>query len=187
MTEKKVRNPRGKAGKELTFPCMHTRMVPVEKVIANDYNPNDVASEEMKLLALSMEEDGVTQPVVTFYDATIDTYIVVDGFHRYSLMKHYFQCDEIPVVVIDKSITDRMASTVRHNRARGKHKVDMMSVMVENLLKLGWNDIDIAKHLGMEAEEVLRLKQMTGLAGLFKDQPYSRSWIKADEQLAEAV
>lgn len=187
MSEKKVRIPRGKAQKALTFPCMQTRMVPVGKVISNSYNPNEVASEEMKLLAISMEEDGVTQPVVTFYDKAIDTYIVVDGFHRYSLMKYYFECKEIPVVVIDKSITERMASTIRHNRARGKHKVDLMSAMVENLLKLGWDDIDIAKHLGMEAEEVLRLKQQTGLAGLFKDQPYSRSWIKADEQLAEAV
>jgi len=187
MTERKPRIPRGKAQKPLTFPCMQVRTVPIEKVVSNNYNPNDVASEEMKLLALSMEEDGVTQPVVTFYDAAIDTYIVVDGFHRYSLMKHYFECDEIPVVVIDKGIQDRMASTIRHNRARGKHKVDMMSVMVENLLKLGWDDIDIAKHLGMEAEEVLRLKQMTGLAGLFKGQPYSRSWIKADEQPTTAV
>jgi ParB-like chromosome segregation protein Spo0J len=187
MSDKKVRIPRGKAEKPLTFPCLQTRMVPVSKVASNEYNPNEVASEEMKLLATSMEEDGVTQPVVAFYDATIDTYIVVDGFHRYSLMKDYFECEEIPVVVIDKSIQDRMASTIRHNRARGKHQVDLMSVMVERLLKLGWNDVQIAQHLGMEAEEVLRLKQMTGLAGLFKGQSYSRSWIKADEQLAEPV
>jgi ParB-like chromosome segregation protein Spo0J len=187
MNDKKVRIPKGKAKKALTFPCLQTRMVPADKVISNTYNPNEVASEEMKLLALSMEEDGVTQPVVVFYDATVDLYIVVDGFHRYSLMKHYFECDEIPVVVIDKSITERMASTIRHNRARGKHKVDMMSSMVEGLLKLGWDDNDIAKHLGMEAEEVIRLKQMTGLAGLFRGQPYSRSWIKADEPVAAGL
>ncbi len=159
-------------------------VVYLESPIVNSFYLLD--SEEMKLLAISMEEDGVTQPVVVFYDATIDTYIVVDGFHRYSLMKHYFGCEEIPVVVIDKSIQDRMASTIRHNRARGKHQVDLMSVMVERLLKLGWDDLDIAKHLGMEAEEVLRLKQMTGLAGLFKGQAYSRSWIKADDQPIEA-
>lgn len=153
-------------------------MVPVEKVIANEWNPNNVQSTEMDLLAISMEEDGVTQPVVVFYDVEVDLYILTDGFHRYSLMKDYFQCKEIPVVVVNKPIQDRMASTIRHNRARGKHKVDMMSVLVEKLLGLGWNDHEIAKHLGMEAEEVLRLKQMTGLAGLFRNQEYSRSWIR---------
>ena len=162
--------------KQITFPCLSARLVPAGKVQANDYNPNHVASPEMKLLAHSIEEDGVTQPVVTFYDADIDRYIVIDGYHRYTILTKWFKLPEIPVVVVDKPIQDRMASTIRHNRARGKHQVDMMSVMVEKLLKLGWADIDIARHLGMEAEEVLRLKQMTGLAGLFANQPYSRSW-----------
>lgn len=162
--------------KKITFPCLSARLVPSNKVQANDYNPNHVASPEMKLLAHSIEEDGVTQPVVTFYDADIDRYIVIDGYHRYTILTKWFKLPEIPVVVVDKPIQDRMASTIRHNRARGKHQVDMMSVMVEKLLKLGWADIDIARHLGMEAEEVLRLKQMTGLAGLFANQPYSRSW-----------
>lgn len=162
--------------KQITFPCLSARLVPAGKVQANDYNPNHVASPEMKLLAHSIEEDGVTQPVVTFYDADIDRYIVIDGYHRYTILTKWFELPEIPVVVVDKPIQDRMASTIRHNRARGKHQVDMMSVMVEKLLKLGWADIDIARHLGMEAEEVLRLKQMTGLAGLFANQPYSRSW-----------
>lgn len=161
---------------KITFPCLSARLVPAGKVQANDYNPNHVASPEMKLLAHSIEEDGVTQPVVTFYDADIDRYIVIDGYHRYTILTKWFKLPEIPVVVVDKPIQDRMASTIRHNRARGKHQVDMMSVMVEKLLKLGWADIDIARHLGMEAEEVLRLKQMTGLAGLFANQPYSRSW-----------
>ena len=162
--------------KQIAFPCLAARLVPAAKVRANDYNPNHVANPEMKLLAHSIEEDGVTQPVVTFYDADMDRYIVIDGFHRYTILTKWFKLEEIPVVVIDKPIQDRMASTIRHNRARGKHQVDMMSVLVEKLLKLGWADIDIANHLGMEAEEVLRLKQMTGLAGLFTGQPYSRSW-----------
>ena len=160
----------------ITFPCLDTKLVPISKVVANDYNPNSVASPEMKLLIRSIEADGVTQPVVTFYDEMVDLYIVVDGFHRYTILKDHFKCDEIPVVVIKKDIKDRMASTIRHNRARGKHQVDMMSILVEKLIKLGWSDIQIAKHLGMEAEEVLRLKQMTGLAGLFKGEPYSRTW-----------
>lgn len=164
----------------ITFPCLNTKLVPASKVIANDYNPNSVASPEMHLLAHSIQEDGVTQPVVVFYDMDVDLYIVVDGFHRYTILTEWFHCEEIPVVVIDKDIKDRMASTIRHNRARGKHKVDLMSTMVEKLLKLGWTDIQIAEHLGMEAEEVLRLKQMTGLAGLFRGQPYSKSWIRVD-------
>ena len=167
---------------KITFPCLQTRMVPAEKVVANDYNPNKVASPEMELLRRSMEENGVTQPVVTFYDAETDMYIVVDGFHRYSLLKGYFKCSEIPVVVIEKDITQRMAATVQHNRARGKHQVDLMSTLVEKLMRLGNNDHEIAVQLGMEAEEVLRLKQMTGLSELFSGQPFSRAWVKGVEE-----
>jgi len=165
-----------KSRKPITFPCLETRLVPISRVVSNDYNPNFVASPEMTLLEHSIEEDGLTQPVVTFYDDEADIYVVVDGFHRFIILRDKFECSHIPVVVIEKEITDRMASTIRHNRARGKHRVDMMSVLVEKLLKLGWEDIDIAEHLGMEAEEVLRLKQMTGYAGLFKGQGYSRAW-----------
>lgn len=160
----------------ITFPCLETKLVPTSKVQSNDYNPNSVASPEMGLLAHSIEEDGLTQPVVTFYDEDTDRYIVVDGFHRFILLRDRFKCLEIPVVVIDKNIKDRMASTIRHNRARGKHRVDLMSILVEKLIRLGWTDIQIAEHLGMEAEEVLRLKQLTGYAGLFKGQGYSRAW-----------
>ena len=162
---------------------MAVRMVPAAKVVANDYNPNIVASPEMKLLIHSIAEDGLTQPVVTFYDPETDIYVVIDGFHRYTVLTKYFKCLEIPVVVIEKDIKDRMASTIRHNRARGKHQVDLMSTLVERLLREGWKDIDIANHLGMEAEEVLRLKQMTGLAELFSDQPFSKAWIKDPAEL----
>lgn len=166
--------------KKIKFPCMNPQLVQTKKVIANDYNPNSVATPEMKLLQHSIEEDGVTQPVVVFYDDDSDMYIVVDGFHRYTILKN-LKCEQIPVVVIEKNIKDRMASTIRHNRARGKHQVDMMAILVTKLLKLGWDDYSIAKHLGMEAEEVIRLKQMTGLAGLFKGQPYARAWEKHKE------
>jgi ParB-like chromosome segregation protein Spo0J len=164
----------------IEFPCLAAKLVDASKVIANDYNPNAVASPEMDLLEHSIREDGVTQPVVTFYDAEADVYVVVDGFHRYTVLTKRLKCKQIPVVVIDKTIENRMASTIRHNRARGKHKVDLMSDMVTKLLKLGWKDIDIANHLGMTAEEVLRLKQMTGLAGLFDGQPYSKAWESFD-------
>jgi ParB-like chromosome segregation protein Spo0J len=165
-----------KARKPITFPVMEVKMVLASKVIANDYNPNKVSPQEMELLARSIEEDGFTQPVVTCYDKKSDLYIVVDGFHRFTILKDWFGCQEIPVVVIHKDIKERMAATVRHNRARGKHTVDLMVDLVTGLLEKGWNDIDIAKQLGMEAEEVLRLKAQTGYASLFKKREYSRSW-----------
>ena len=163
--------------KKIQFPVMAVKMVPAEKVQANDYNPNRVASPEMELLKISILADGVTQPIVTFYDVQLDTYIVIDGFHRYTVLTKHFKCPEVPVVVVDKPIQDRMASTVRHNRARGKHQVGLMSDLLVSMLKAGMTDAQIAKNLGMSAEEVLRLKQQTGIAGLFKGQSHSMAWV----------
>lgn len=168
----------------ISFPCMAPVLVSAEDVVANDYNPNNVASPEMQLLKHSILEDGVTQPIVVVYDSELCKYVVVDGFHRYTVLTRMLGCTEIPVVVLQRTMTERMAATVRHNRARGKHQVDLMAVLMDRLLKLGWSDHDIAKHLGMEAEEVIRLKQQTGLAGLFKGQPYSRSWIRDESETA---
>ena len=163
--------------KKLDFPCMQPKLVTIEKVVANNYNPNKVAKPEMELLYKSILEDGLTMPVVTFYDDKIDKYVIVDGFHRYTIVKDYFKSDVVAISVIDKDIKQRMASTVRHNRARGVHKVDLQADMVVDLLKKGWNDNDISKELGMTLEEVLRLKQQTGIAELFKDRTHSKSWI----------
>ena len=163
--------------KKLEFPCMQPKLVSIDKVVANNYNPNKVAKPEMELLYKSILEDGLTMPVVTFYDDKIDKYVIVDGFHRYTIVKDYFKSDVVAISVIDKDIKQRMASTVRHNRARGVHKVDLQADMVIDLLKKGWNDNDISKELGMTLEEVLRLKQQTGIAELFKDRTHSKSWI----------
>lgn len=163
--------------KKLEFPCMQPKLVSIDKVVANNYNPNKVAKPEMELLYKSILEDGLTMPVVTFYDDKIDKYVIVDGFHRYTIVKDYFKSDVVAISVIDKDIKQRMASTVRHNRARGVHKVDLQADMVVDLLKKGWNDNDISKELGMTLEEVLRLKQQTGIAELFKDRIHSKSWI----------
>lgn len=161
--------------KRLAFPCLFPRLVPVEKVKFNDYNPNNVAPPEMRLLKTSIEEDGYTQPVVTIYDTENDKYIVVDGAHRYkNAIK--FKLTHIPVTVINKEIKDRMASTIRHNRARGEHNVTQMSNIVAELVMLGWDDLQISKHLGMGADEVLRLKQNTGIAKIFKNHEYSKAW-----------
>lgn len=158
------------------------RWVPLAQVQANDYNPNAVAKTEMRLLYVSIEHDGYTQPVVTIYDETIDKYVIVDGFHRYFVMKTNADIYErtggmLPVVVIEKDINDRMASTVRHNRARGKHSVAGMSSMVFEMLDNGWNDADICNELGMEPEELLRLKHITGFSKLFANQEYRHSWM----------
>lgn len=162
--------------KTITFPCLQARLVPTGKVIANEYNPNRVAKPELDLLADSIEADGVTMPIVVYHDMEADRYIVVDGFHRYLLLRDRYQCPEIPVTVIDKPLDERMASTIRHNRARGKHRVDLMGELVKALAAQGWREDDIAKHLGMTYEEVLRLKQVVGVAKAIKYKDYGRAW-----------
>lgn len=162
-------------------PIDFVRWVPIDQVEANDYNPNSVARKEMQSLYTSIEHDGYTQPVVTIYDAERDKYVIVDGFHRYFTCKTNTDILErnhgrLPIVVIDKDINDRMASTVRHNRARGKHSVDGMSNMVFKLLDNGWADEDICNELGMEPEELLKLKHITGFSKLFENAEYNRAW-----------
>lgn len=174
-------NPTPKNKPAWISPVYNVKAIPVEKVEANTYNPNAVAPPEMKLLELSIWEDGFTQPVVTYYDKSRDKYIVVDGFHRYTVLKtskRIFEREQglLPIVVIDKAIGERMASTIRHNRARGSHNVDLMSNIVGELVEMGKTDTWISRHLGMDVDEILRLKQITGLASLFKDREFSRSW-----------
>ena len=168
-------------------PVYNVKPVPIEKVVANEYNPNKVAPPEMKLLEISILEDGFTQPVVCFYDEENDRYIVVDGFHRYTVMKNNKKIRKrekgmLPVVVIDKNLGDRMASTIRHNRARGTHNVDLMSNIVAELVEMGKSDQWIARNIGMGLEEILRLKQITGLAHLFADRDFSRAWEPANQK-----
>lgn len=165
--------------------------VPIEKVFANDYNPNAVAKQEMKLLYISIKHDGYTMPVVTIYDKEQDKYIIVDGFHRYSVMKLYKDIYEendglLPIVVISENINDRIASTVRHNRARGKHSIDGMSNIVMNMLQNGWNDQRIMFELGLEKEELIRLKHLTGYAKFFENGEYNHA-IMTDKQIEEKL
>ena len=169
--------------KKIKFPVMDIEMVDIEKVVANEYNPNSVAPPEMKLLRLSIEEDGYTQPIVTFHDIENDKYIIIDGFHRYRCAKEYFNLKKVPVTVINKSLENRIASTIRHNRARGVHSIKGMSTIVLELIETGWEDIDIAKHLGMDAEEVLRLKQITGLKQAFSNHEFSKSWEEFEKNI----
>lgn len=172
---------------EITFPVMNVKMVDINKVIANDYNPNKVAPPEMKLLKHSIEEDGYTQPIVTYYDSENDIYIVVDGFHRYKCAKEYFHLKEIPVVTINKDLSNRMASTIRHNRARGTHQIIDMSKIVIDLTNHGWSEKQIAEHLGMELDEIIRLKQVSGLKEAFANHVFSKSWEEFESNLKKTT
>jgi len=162
-------------------PVYNVKSVPIDKIRANSYNPNAVAPPEMKLLELSIWEDGYTMPVVCYYVADEDIYEIVDGYHRYTVLQTSERIREregglLPVVVIEKDISDRMASTIRHNRARGSHSVELMSNIVSELVDAGMSDAWILKHIGMDKDELLRLKQITGIAALFKDGEFTKAW-----------
>lgn len=161
-------------------PVYNVIAVPVEKVVANNYNPNVVAPPEMKLLELSIWEDGYTMPCVCYYLKDIDRYEIVDGFHRYMVMKTSRRIYErehglLPVSIIDKDLSNRMTSTIRHNRARGIHNVELMSSIVSELTRSRMSDSWIMRNIGMDKDELLRLKQLSGLADLFSDKEFSMS------------
>ncbi|MEM1973301.1 MAG: ParB/RepB/Spo0J family partition protein [Thermoplasmata archaeon] len=171
-------------------PVDNVKWVKIEKVEANDYNPNRVASAQLRLLYISIINDGITQPIVCYYDKENDKYIIVDGFHRYFLLKTNEELKKlnngyIPIVVIDKSLAERMASTVRHNRARGKHIITGMSNLVYKMLMEGVSDDKIKYELGLTDDELVRLKHITGYSKLFENiKEYSKSWV-SKKQLME--
>jgi ParB-like chromosome segregation protein Spo0J len=163
--------------KEFKSPVYSVIAVSIDKIEANDYNPNHVARREMDLLYQSIKCDGYTMPVVCFYDRERDKYILVDGYHRHLVMlthKDIYERENgmLPVSVVEKDISDRMASTVRHNRARGKHEVELQASLV-GMLKTGWDELKIMKELGMTLEEVQRLIGLRGIASEIKGIPYS--------------
>lgn len=167
-------------------PVYNIKPIPIEKIIPNGYNPNSVAPPELKLLYESIKIDGYTMPIVCYYNKQEDNYIIVDGFHRYRIMlEHQDIYDRenglLPVSIIDKPYDYRMASTIRHNRARGNHKVDLMCNIVKELTNLGRSDAWISKHLGMDKDEILRLKQITGLEAMFKNVEFGKSWVPGEE------
>jgi ParB-like chromosome segregation protein Spo0J len=171
----------GETMSEYKSPVYNVLSVPVSKVRANAYNPNSVAPPEMKLLELSIWEDGFTMPVVCYYVESEDIYEIVDGYHRFTVLLTSDRVRErergmLPVVVIEKDISNRMASTIRHNRARGSHSIELMSNIVAELVDAGMSDAWILRHVGMDKDELLRLKQITGLAALFKDVEFSKAW-----------
>ena len=170
-------------------PVEHIKWVPQEDVEGNDYNPNEVATPEMELLHKSIKEDGYTQPIVT-YETDPGHFEIVDGEHRSIVGKEYDDIrdrlhDHVPVTVIDKPEEERMGSTIRHNRARGTHQIRDMSDIVVELFDRGWDDERIMEELGMERDEVLRLKQVSGLKKAFSDHEFSQSWTEYEERQKE--
>jgi hypothetical protein len=165
----------------LPHPALGMQLVPVDTVHGNDYNPNKVAPPEMRLLQLSIAKDGMTMPVVVADDSESGNYTVVDGFHRTTVVKTVKTVRDslagyMPVVKLNKSIQDRITSTVRHNMARGTHQVELSAKLVTALKKHNWTNERIGMELGMDPDEVLRLKQITGLAEAFADKEFSRAW-----------
>ncbi len=165
----------------LEHPVLAPQLVPVDLVEGNDYNPNKVAPPEMRLLHLSMKKDGVTMPVVAARNEQGEGYTVVDGFHRTTTIKTKKDVREslrgyVPLVRLEKSVQDRITSTVRHNIARGTHQIELSAKLVTMLKKHNWSNARIGKELGMDADEVLRLRQTTGLAEAFADEEFSKSW-----------
>jgi ParB-like chromosome segregation protein Spo0J len=164
-------------------PVSSVQWVPCENVAANDYNPNKMATQEAKLLTRSLARNGFTQPLVVHRTDSPNRYQIIDGFHRHKLASENEMLRErfkghVPVVIIDgkPGEKDSIAATVRHNRARGQHQIQLMSGLVKNLVLSGWSDQQIADELGMEEDEVLRLKQLNGLYELFRERAYSQAW-----------
>ena len=160
-------------------PVTNIQFKSVMDIQPNDYNPNAVAKMEMKLLHTSIKHDGYTQPTVTMYDEELQKYVIVDGFHRYYVMNNFSDIQNLnqghlPIVMIDKDINDRMASTVRHNRARGKHSVTGMATIVMSMITNGATDEEVCNELGLEPDELIRLKYTTGVAKLFEDEKFSK-------------
>lgn len=165
---------------EIKLPVMCPILVPRELVVANNYNPNNVPRNNMELLETSIIDNGFCFGIVTVWDEDLSKFVIVDGFHRDTILKFWLEAEQIPIIVLEHTMAERMAATIQFNRARGVHSVELMGDLVQALVNQGVSDEDIAKHLGMEGEEVFRLKQITGIAELFKNQTYSKSWVMTE-------
>lgn len=169
-----------------TDPVDLVQWVPAEKVQANDYNPNKVAPIEMDLLYTSIRLDGFTQPIVA-YQLDNGHYEIVDGFHRNRVGREYPDIAKklngcLPLTVIDKPLDERIGSTIRHNRARGTHQIRSMSEIIITLTKMGWTESEISEKLGMELDEIIRLKQISGLKEAFQNHVFSKSWVEFEKK-----
>lgn len=161
----------------ITFPCLTTRLVPRDQVIANNYNPNSVPPDKMELLRQSIIDNGFCFPIVTIWDADQERYVIIDGFHRWTICQpQWLDILEIPIVVLSHDISARMIATKQFNAARGFHQVDLDADLVRSLIEQGLSEEEISQRLQMDLETIHRYKQLTGIAELFKNASYSTSW-----------
>lgn len=161
----------------IEFPCLNIKMVLREKLKANNYNPNHVPKDKMELLKQSILDNGFCFPIVTIYDKDEDCYVIVDGFHRYTIcMPEWLDIQQVPIIVLAHDLSKRMFATVQFNKARGVHEIDGDANIVRSLIEQGLSEEKICTHLGLDMETVLRYKQLTGIVSLFKNVEYSRSW-----------
>jgi ParB-like chromosome segregation protein Spo0J len=166
---------------------MDIQFVKTELVEANDYNPNFVSCVNMDLLKTSIDQNGFCYPIVVIYDKIKEKYVIIDGYHRYIILRDHYKSNVVPVIVLNHNMNERMTATVQFNRARGKHKIDGDANIVVTLSKNGMSDSDISKYLGMDEDEVLRLKQSTGLREAFSNHEFSKSWDELKEKLERGI
>lgn len=168
---------------KIEIPCMNIKLVPREQLKANNYNPNHVPKDKMVLLKQSIIDNGFCFPIVTIWDQDEEKYIIVDGFHRYSICQpEWLDIKEVPIVVLKHDINKRMAATIQFNKARGVHAVDLDADVVKSLINQGMSELDVSEHLGIDIETIHRYKQMTGILDLFTNVNYSPSWNMEEEQ-----
>ena len=162
---------------KIPVPCMSTLLVARSLVVANNYNPNFVAKDKMNLLKQSIRDNGFCFPIVTIWDDTDEVFVIIDGFHRYSMSdKAWLDLDYIPLVWVEHDISKRMYATIQFNKARGVHQVDLDADVIRALIQQGKTEDEISIHLGIDIETIHRYKQLTGIADLFKNTEYSMPW-----------
>lgn len=161
----------------IKIPCLNIKMVPWTDIQANNYNPNHVPKDKMKLLEQSIIDNGMCFPIVTIWDSDIEKYVIIDGFHRYTVCgPDYLNLPEIPIVVLEHDISKRMAATIQFNKARGVHELEGDADIVKSLLEQGLTEDEVSQHLGLDLETIHRYKSLTGIAELFANTPWSHAW-----------
>lgn len=167
---------------KIDISCLDIKLIKRELLQANNWNPNYVPKEKMLLLKQSIIDNGFCFPIVTIYDSEIEKYIIIDGFHRYTIcQKEWLDIEEIPIIVLKHDIAKRMIATMQFNKARGVHQVDLDAELIQRLIQQGMNEEEISIHLGIDIDTVFRYKQLTGMAELFKNIDYSISWSMKNE------
>lgn len=167
----------------IKIPCLNVKLVPRDLVQANNYNPNHVPKDKMELLKQSILDNGFCFPIVTIWSEEDGKYIIIDGFHRYTICQpEWLDIEQVPIVVLEHDISKRMAATIQFNKARGVHQVDLDADVVRSLLEQGMSEEEVSRHLGIDLDTVLRYKQMTGIVDLFKNIDYTPSWEVSDEE-----